>query len=409
MSNGAIYVVKSADGGNTWGTATEVINLNDCPSKYCIDRPWMEIDRTSGSNQGTIYVTSMNADRNVTAPYNPYLTVSTDGGATFDNPRLLDTTGYLAGDLITQPMPSPAIGADGTFYGVYPSYLTSQSVYATLIMARSNDGGNDLDHQFIAFGGSGTGVTDPYAKKGSLFITDESNANHLAMLTLAEYNGDADVFIIESFDKGANWNAQERINQDAISNGILQDMLWADFNENGDLAVTWRDRRNAATTGYEVPTEIYAAVKLNGASTFNEFVLTDQVINHDTILRGSGNDFMCNQLIGDTLYAVWGDVRSNRLNIYLSKVNIQDQTSSIAIVNETNVVEVFPNPALHEVYLSNAANGSAYQIMDANGKIVQTGNYHNQIDISNLGYGLYYIMIENQPNTAIKFVVTGRW
>lgn len=408
MSNGAIYVMKSTDGGSSWGAATEVINITDCPSKYCIDRPWMEIDRTSGPNQGNIYVTSMNADRNVVAPYNPYLTVSIDGGATFQSPRLLDTTNYLAGDLITQPMPSPAIGADGTFYGVYPSYVTTQSLYATLIMASSTDGGNDLEHQIIAYGGSGTSITDPYAKKGSLFITDDSDANHMAMITLAEYNGDADVFIIESFDKGANWNTQERVNQDAISNGILQDMLWADYNENGDLAITWRDRRNAANSGYELPTEIYAAIKPNGASTFEEFVLTDQIINHDTILRGSGNDFMCNQLIGDTLYAVWGDVRSSKLNIYLNKVNILDQTNSISLVNETNIIDVFPNPALQEVYLPNTQNGSVYQIIDTHGKVVKTGNYQDRIDISNLGLGIYYIMLEDNPTDVIKFIVTGR-
>ena len=409
MSNGAIYVTKSIDGGNLWGTPVEVVNITDCPNKFCVDRPWMEIDRTPGPNQGTIYVTSMDADRNVSPPYNPYLTVSKNGGLTFATPRYLDTAGYYSGNSITQPMPSPAIGSDGTFYGVYPSYETSQSLYATLIMASSIDGGISLNHKFIAYGGAGTGVTDPYAKKGSLFITDESDENHLAMIMLAEYNGDGDVFIMESLDKGDNWTALERVNQDPISNGVLQDMVWADFNEDGDLVITWRDRRNTTSNGYEVPTEIYAAVRLNSTSTFEEMILSDQIIDHDTILRGSGNDFQCNQLVGDTLYAVWGDVRSSRLNIYMVKMNIHDQTNNISIVNESNIIETFPNPVLNEVYLSNVNENEAYQILDSNGKVVKTGNYQNLIEIHGLAYGVYYILLEEHPNEIGKFVITGRW
>ena len=77
-----------------------------------LDRPWMAIDTAAGPHQGNIYVTSMNAKQALgNPPYNPYVARSTDGGATFGAPRFLDTLGYLAGSVATQPMPSPAAAA----------------------------------------------------------------------------------------------------------------------------------------------------------------------------------------------------------------------------------------------------------------------------------------------------------
>lgn len=404
FSNGTVQVVKSTDGGLSWGTPAEVINITDCPNKFCIDRPWMEINRVSGPTQGTIYVTTMNADHNVSAPYNPYLSVSTDGGASFQNPRYLDTINYLSGNNIPQPMASPAIGADGTFYAAYPSYVTSQSLYATVIMASSTDGGNSLSHDFIASGGNGTAVTDPYAKKASLFFTDENDANHLAMAILAEYNGDADVYFTESLDKGVTWSSLERVNQDAISNGILQDLIWADFNANGDLAITWRDRRSSGNSGYNQPTQIFAAVRLKDSTTFNEMILSDQVVQHDTILNEKGNDFMCTELVGDTLYAVWGDVRTSKLNIFMSKTNINDAYSSISEVYEKKFIDAYPNPTSDKIYLKEVTQGTEYYILDAKGRVIRKGVYQNSVSVNDLAKGFYYLILEKNEK-VVKFVV----
>lgn len=405
MSNGAIYVVKSTDGGDTWGTPVEAISIADCPNKYCIDRPWMEIDRTSGPNQGAIYVTSMNADRNVSPPYNPYLSVSTDGGMSFQTPRFLDTTNYLAGDDIDQPMPSPAIGVDGTFYAVYPSYVTSQSLYATLIMASSTDAGNSLEHDFILYGGSGTAVTNPLAKKASLFITDESDQNHMAMIILAQYNGDPDIFLSESFDKGGTWTTLEKVNQDAISNGVLQDLVWADFNSNGDLVVTWRDRRNSGSSGYEQPTEIYAGVRLKDSIGFTEMILSDQIVAHDTILEGKGNDFMDVELVGDTLYAVWGDMRANALNIYMTKTNILDGISSVSLIHQTVILTAYPNPTSDRLMVKGIKEGDTYTVLNAQGKEVTRGTYIRYIDVASLPGGLYYIMFDCISPSMVRFII----
>jgi hypothetical protein len=131
FTQGQVVVRKSTDGGMTWGNAVEVINITDCPNKLCIDRPWMVVDQSGNAPLAPIYVTTMNADQPalISPPYNPYVSVSIDGGQSFMNPRVMDTVNYLAGTSITQPMPTPAIDGTGKFYAVYPSYVVSQSVY----------------------------------------------------------------------------------------------------------------------------------------------------------------------------------------------------------------------------------------------------------------------------------------
>ena len=51
-------------------------------------------------------------------------------------------------------------------------------------------------------------------------------------------HGDIDVFMSESFDEGAIWTSGIRINDDPIANNRMQDLLWADFDVNGNLVVS---------------------------------------------------------------------------------------------------------------------------------------------------------------------------
>jgi hypothetical protein len=396
FTGGSIFTVKSTNGGESWGAPVEVISLSDCPGKYCIDRPWMVIDQSNSSYSGTIYITSMNANQNVVAPYNPYLTISTDGGATYGTPRFLDTINYYAGNTIKQPMPSPAVSADGTFYAMYSSYLASQSVFGHYYLAKSTNQGVTITHTSAVQIGAGMGVTDNYAKKGYLLITNPNNVQHLALLTLGQTHGDADIFMIESVNGGVNWSSPFRINQDPIGNGILQDLVWADFNENGDLAIAWRDRRSAIGTGYQVASEIWGVIRKNGQSNFStDFLISDAPSPHDEVLEGSGNDFMCVQFVHDTLYAVWGDVRNAKLNIWLNKININNGLSVQTAIHATDFLTLSPNPASDLITIHTTTAIGAYSILDLEGTLITTGSStNNTIDIRHLKTGFYLLGVE---------------
>ena len=392
FSNGQIVVRKSTDNGASWGAAVEAISLLDCPGKLCVDRPWMEIDRSGGANDGAIYVTSMNANQPtlVTPPYNPYLSVSSDNGASFVAPRFLDTLGYLAGSSIPQPMPSPAIGADGRFYASYPSYETSQDPFAHIYLASSTSLGADFD-QVNLYTILIPGVSDPLAKKAGKLLADPSTPNHLIQLSLSEVNGDVDILFQETFN-GLTWTSPTRVNQDPIANGKMQDLVWGEFNANGDLAICWRDRRNASASGYQTETEIYGVIRFKDSSNFeSDFPISSQQVNHGAILNESGNDFLSVRYVGNMLYTIWGDVRTGTLNIFLNRYNVTTGTSSLSEVHsESGVLQVYPNPAQDLVHLTHFNDVEDLQLVDAHGKFIQSVQA-DQFSVLALPAGTYHL------------------
>ena len=387
FTNGKIIVRKSIDNGLNWGTSVEAINITDCPNQLCIDRPWMVID-----NMDRIFITTMNADQPtlVNAPYHPYFVVSSDDGNTFTTPNSFDGTNFLAGSVIKQPTPAPAIGADGTFYATYPSYVFAQDFNAQMFLAKSTNAGSSFNYTTIYTGSDA--VSDPFAKKGFVLVTDPTAPNHIGLIALYDINGDSDVYYSETID-GITWTALQRVNQDPIANGKMQDLVWGDFNSNGDLAICWRDRRNATSNGYQTETEIFGAVKFKDSSTFsNDFVISSQQVSHDAILEGSGNDFMHVQFQADTIYAVWGDVRTGTLNIFINKTNVTTGVSSLSeIYTEKGILSIFPNPSEKEIQLKSFELITNVELYNSRGEFIQKIE-HQKTNIQQLHIGEYLII-----------------
>ena len=80
--------------------------------------------------------------------------------------------------------------------------------------------------------------------------------NHLDLI-----HGDIDVFLRESMDEGKTWSNATRINDDPISNNRMQDLIWGDFDSDGDLIVSWRDRRNGTDSTFQTDSEIWATFR----------------------------------------------------------------------------------------------------------------------------------------------------
>ncbi len=408
--SGTVLVTKSTDGGLNWGTPVKAIDLyDDANTKFCIDRPWMVIDQSNGPNQGTIYVTTMNGEGASPTPFNPYLVKSTNGGNSFSPYRYIDSTGYLAGSLVSQPMPTPSVGSDGTFYAIYPSYVVTQNPLPQFFIASSSNTGNSFNYNTVYT--SATTFNDSLAKKGYLLISNPANANHLAFFFLHNPNGDGDIYMLESLNKGASWGTPQKINDDVAGNGKMQDMVWADFDDDGDLVVAWRDRRNASGTGYQQPTEIYAAVRKNGSGSFApNFKISDQSVAFDTVLNGSGNDFMCIKLVDDTLSAVWGDTRNGRLNIWFQRIGFDGtilSTKSIAS-EKLPQINIYPNPTKNYFSVESDAKIKSISILDVTGKVIRkidVNDYKYASKANDLPSGIYQIIAHTAIGTTIKSLV----
>ena len=399
FSSGYVFLRRSEDGGISWSSPVTAIAWDSDPGRYPIDRPWLSIDRNAGNQQGNIYITTMNAKAAGAPPYHPYFVKSVDMGESFEPYRYLDTAGWLSGPFIPKPMPAPAIGANGDFYAVYPSYVFSQNFQPQYILASSSDAGNNFEYQTLFASASSVAVSDTSAKKGYLLRADPSDPSHLVFFHLSNENGDADIYFRESFDYGQNWSEGRRINDDPPGNGRMQDLVWADFDSDGDLAVAWRDRRNAADTGYAASYEIFAAVRLKNTSDFlPNFRLTNSIVAFDDVLFQNGNDFMCLNLSNDTISAVWGDTRDGRLNIWFQRASLSGTLLSRKNLDGSALpaIEItFPSASLMQV---NSESFNEFKLLDTRGKecIKKTGlNGRNSLTIntSALKTGVYIVQI----------------
>lgn len=350
IDSGSVYIRKSIDGGLSWGTPVEVINAHSDPGKYPIDRPWISIDNSGGTYNGNIYITTMHPRvfGYLPPPYHPYFMRSINGGNSFEPWVYLDAVGWLTGNYISQPMPVNTVSSDGVLYAAYPSWLTSQNVYPQYILTSSSDGGSTFNYKSILTLSGNTPFNDSLAKKGYILRSNPNNPDHLIFTLLLKNYGDGDVFFMESFNSGNTWSGLTRVNDDPIGNNRMQDLMWADFDLDGDLIVTWRDRRNAPDSTYTTSSEIWGAFRHKDSLHFSpNFLISDAQPSYDTILASAGNDFMCVEFRNDTINAVWGDTRSGRLNIYFQRISFDGTTVSTQQISSEIIplLKVSPNPA----------------------------------------------------------------
>ena len=399
--SGGVFVEKSTDGGLSWGSPSQVLNIDADGDRLPLDRPWMVIDRINDH----VFVTTKPAPW-IPPPNRPYLTYSTDDAQSWQSWCYIDTTGYMVGPLVQAPMAAPAISADGTFHCVYPTYLLAQNFLPGFIHASSTDDGAHFTYSPVLYSNSTTSDTLP--KLGYRLVFDPQNANRGAFLFLSPTNGDLDVFCARTTDGGANWSNPIRVNDDPVGNGKMQDLVWADYNNSGDLVAGWRDRRNATGTGYATGSEIYGAILYHDSSSFSaNFAISDTLAPYNALyLSGSGNDFMNIHLLGDTIRAAWGDVRTGHLNIwYAQKVISQGNVTSLQLIDQQDLphFQIYPNPAKDRIHLK-GMYVRHFEILSTSGKRMLSGNLRSEneqfIDVANLAHGTYVIEVECSAGEA---------
>lgn len=393
---GKIVLCKSTDSGLTWSGPTPVMDMTEDFPERPIDRPWLIADDTNGPTSGNLYLTSKPAPW-IPAPNRSYHKRSTDGGLTWSGLRFVDTTNYLIGNLIQQPMASPMVYADGKYAMLYPSYVPAQNIYGVFYQALSADGGQSFQYNtaLVNF----QGVQDTNYKLVYHGMAHPTDPNQAVLVGTSNANGDPDILLSRTTDQGATWGPYVRVNQDGLANGKAQDMVWAAYNEQGHVAVVWRDRRNDSGSGFFVSSEIYGAVSKDGGVTFQpDFPLTSVPAAFDSILLESGNDILGVEFCGDTVYAAWGDVRTGKLNIYFSRKVLDGSTAQVQVLTEDYYppISMHPNPVSTQtkVFFAPEYLGGNWQIHDVQGTLMFSGNIEQEIQllsVEGLSAGAYLL------------------
>lgn len=324
--SGGVFVSHSADGGITWSPLSQAFNaLTDDPAKLPLDRPWLSVDNSETVNDGSFYLTTKPAPW-IPEPNRPYLKSSPDSGQTWGPYRYVDTAGYLVGNFIAAPMAFPATTIDGALCVAYPSYVFTQSPYAKILFAKTYNKGIHFSYSNLLV--NFPPVSDSNYKLGYILATNPANSAQLAFAFIGNLFGDPDVFVTSTNDGGLTWNSPVRVNDDPVSNGVGQDLVWISYASNGDMLVAWRDRRNGTGTGYFQPCDTYSAVSKNNAASFLPNIrLSSVTAPFDSVLMQNGNDFMSCALANDTIYAAWSDIRNTKLNIYFAKTIVDCSTN----------------------------------------------------------------------------------
>jgi hypothetical protein len=396
--SGGIAVAHSTDGGKSWSTPIKAFDLYDNDDKP-LDRPWIAIDNSGTASDGTIYITTKPVYWDP-VPNHPYMKYSTDGGNTWSKIAAVDGGDYQA-NVIVQPMVSLAVASDGTFlasYASWPGY--ADPVKYTL--AASNDKGATYTRTTIYIPTVGS-KGDTLSKLGYHLAVNPLDPKNMIFVTVDYRNGDNDIYSAVTTDGGAAWVEGLRINDDPKANGVWQDLVWANYSDNGKCAISWRDRRNGDSSGYEQGSDIYFAVSTDGGKSFGKNIrLSNQTAPFAKILDLAGNDFQSTAIIHDSLCTAWGDTRNGKIAIYFAKAALTDGIANVVSVSkDENRFSIYPNPANNSISIGLTLEESetiTLSIFDVNGKQIwydktdKTNNYSKAIDLSKFSSGIFTII-----------------
>ncbi len=407
QDSGGIFVARSHDGGLSWDTPTKAFDVTNDPGKFPLDRPWIAVDHSTPANAGILYITSKPAPW-IPAPNRNYYKVSTDSGHTWSPIAHVDGPNYLVGNFIQAPMAAPAVTLKGNFCAIYPSYVTTQNILPTFYLATSRNHGQSFSYNLVI--AATPAPNDTNLKNGYVLITSPIDSNKMAFFDPQAIHGDDDIFALHSNDAGQTWSGLVRVNDDTVGNGKHQDLVWAAYNEQGNIACTWRDRRNSAASGFwNAGYDFYYATSADNGQTFSpNQKLSSQFIAFDSLIAQNGNDFMSCVYHADTLYTVWGDTRSGKMNIYFSKtVASTNATVVISLLNgDAGAWEVFPNPAQGQIHIS--ARPYCLQqllsIYDIHGRKVFSALMQNttmNINTASFAKGIYFIKIGSEVKRVV--------
>ena len=407
--SGYVMVAKSMTGGATWQTPVKVFSAIATPD-FPVDRPWIAIDNSGGAFNGRLYVVSKSVETGA-LPHHVWMKYSADNGATWSSQTMVDDS--IPSNLITNSMGVPTVGADGSLYIAYMSYDPGSSPFPRIICMKSTDGGVTLTPKIIGYPVVGSGITDTLYQGSYVLSANPVLAGNIVFTYTDQRNGDPDILSVHSTNGGVTWTSTPvRVNDDAISNGVGQDMCWAGFSATGKYAVSWRDRRNTGGTSSS-PFEVFTTVSTDGGVSFK----TNHNMNSTPspfINIQKGNDFIGVCLDDNFVYNNWCDLRTGNTEIFINKTAMAVFTD-ISEKENMNVMQlnVFPNPTSENATMTFHVIKKQYLqivLFDVQGKLVKIiasqnfneGEQQIKVNTFDIKEGSYLVRIQTEDQQVVS-------
>jgi hypothetical protein len=295
-SRNGLFVRRSLDGGVTWEAShIPIIAHETAPGIPWEDKPYIVADTSNGPHGGNLYV---GWTRWTLTDSEILLSRSTDAGKSWSKPLEIDRhPGLPRDDNGAAEGFAGTVGPDGTLCVVW-------SQDNQIVFTSSRDGGRtfsparDVIHTApIMFAvqtleranGFPQIAIDPRGKLGTLYAT------------WSDYrNGDLDVFISSSADRGLSWSAPVRVNSDAVHNGADQFFQWLAVDPtDGAINVVFYDRRRDPNNREQVVT---LARSTDGGRTVTNYAWTENLFEAGGVFFG---DYSGLAAYGGRVYGVW--------------------------------------------------------------------------------------------------------
>lgn len=277
VGRNGIIVRRSRDGGRTWETSVSNVKTFPSGNERRIefeDEPRIFADNNlSSPHAGSLYVGWVEWQM---AQSVIFFSHSTDHGRTWSEPLRISTkaglprddNGGLAG--YTQ-----ATGSDGA---IYAAWSDGNSV----VFTSSHDGGISFSpsRSVVPTGPSYFGEVPGISRVSGfpVLAMDVRKGRGRIYACWSDYtNGDVDVFLASSNDRGQTWSAPVRVNDDALHNGVDQFFQWIAVDPvTGRVFVNFYDRR-ADPKNYAA--RMTVAQSTDEGRTFKNYALSSKAFN----------------------------------------------------------------------------------------------------------------------------------
>jgi len=359
----AISLSKSVDGGASFGGAKIAVQTPmhiSAAASAMLDKPWMAVNRVAGPDHIHITYTHFISVLGSAITSIEYVR-STDGGATFSNPIVLDQ--FPLGPTAFLQDSHVAVGNGNDVYVAWESYPNGFGPGRQIKLSKSTDGGmsfgspvvvtdvtavgngfvvqglfrNGLDLQGLAVD------TTMGARRGNVYITwqDGRNVNQTDPFGSAFIGGNGgcpvgsppapgycfgDILFTRSVDGGATWSGPVRVNNDPISK--VDHMFPAvEVDRDGQLFTVFYDRRRDLRN-FLIDT--FVAKSSDAGQTWKNHRVTGKnfapIHDNDVVV----NTFYMGDYLGisadrlrqrDGVIVSWGDNSLGDANVAFARVN----------------------------------------------------------------------------------------
>jgi len=289
-----IFVRRSLDGGKTWEPEhIPVAEQSSTPGIPFEDKPYIIADTSKSKYAGNLYI---GWTRWRLTDSQMLISRSTDDGKTWSAPVEIDEhPGLPRDDNGAAEGFDGTVGPDGTLYVIW-------SQDDDLMFTSSHDGGKSFSRARAIIHTAPIMFAIDTLDRANGFpqIAIDPTSKRL-YVTWSDYrNGDLDVFVSSSSDRGKHWSSAARVNNDPVHNGAEQFFQWLAVDPvDGSVNVVFYDRRVDPANKKQI---VVLARSSDMGRSFMNYAWTDDPFEAGGVFFG---DYSGLAAYGGRIYGVW--------------------------------------------------------------------------------------------------------